>query len=172
MRAVIVTESEFKALSKLKQNVLSKANKKFLDRKSQHCKNPYFREFLAKCTTDYNPVMHTIPFRCYFSLYLYLYLKSKIERLERDIDRYQFRVSKPITINFTQIGKLSGVSINTVKSAFAELKQFKLLVFTDVLTDHLHNVSKTAMLVNDFYLVSYDSQTNEPYFYTQKHTQC
>jgi len=172
MREIIVTESEFKALLKLKQNVLSKAYKKFQDRNSQHCKNPYLRDFFNECATEFNPVLNTIPFRCFFSLYLYLYLKSKIERLERDMDRYQFRVSKPITINFTQIGKLAGVSINTVKSAFAELKQFKLLVFTDVLTEHIHNVSKIAMLVNDYYLVSYDSQTNEPYFYTQKHTQC
>ncbi|MBK9402936.1 MAG: hypothetical protein IPN57_00160 [Ignavibacteria bacterium] len=167
MKAVLITDNDFKALLKSKSRDIEKAYKKFSEKKKIHLKDKRLQSFYKLCSEDFNPMLYTIPFKCYFSFYLYLYLKTKVKRFDFDIDRFQFVYSKPMDINISEISRLAGVPVNTVKSAVLELLRFGYLIYMKQLSPAASNLCKSAMLVNDFLIVGHDSARDKTCFYTK-----
>ena len=129
---------------------------KFCKRKKCHLKDQRLKKFFEICTKDFNPLLYTIPFSCYFSLYLYLYLKSKAEKFGFESNSEQFTVSKPMEINLSAVRRLAGIPMGTIKSAYRELLRYGFLVYSEELASDKKNDSKWAILVNDYYIMEHD----------------
>jgi len=167
MRAVLITDADYKKLHKLKQKDFKEAYKKFSKRKKTHLSDFRLAEFYKKCTDDFNPMLYTIPFNCYFTLYLYLFLKKQAERFDFDQGRYQFLFSKPFKVNVSEIARIACVPLNTVKSAFRELVHHEFLLYTEILSPIEKNQSKTSILANDHFIIGYDKTVGKTCFYNK-----
>ena len=165
---VFITEEDFKALTKMKQKEIYKAYEKFNKRKKIHVKDENLMDFMSQCESEFHPMLYTIPFKCYFSIYLFLFLKKHAERFDFELDSAEFTWSKPLEVNFSYIARLAKVPLNTVKKAFHELTKYEFLIYSDILTEDKHNASKSAMLVNDFCVIGHDSVTNKTLFNTKQ----
>lgn len=164
MKKILISENDFEKLSKLKLKAINESYKKFCKRKKCHLKDPRLKKFFDNCSKDFNPVLYTIPFRCYFSLYFYLYLKSKTVRFNFDMEKNQFQVSKPMEVNFSEIRRLAGIPMGTLKAAYRELIKYGFLVYTEELASDKKNDSKCAMLLNDYYILEHDTAKNKTIF--------
>jgi len=167
MRAIVLTDSDFKSLLQLKHKEYKQAYRKFTRKKKTHLKDLKLKEFFKLCTDDFNPMLYTIPMKCYFSFYLYLYLKKNSECFEFDQMRYQFLFSRPMEINLSEIARVANVTLNTVKAAFKELVKLEFLLFTDLLTEKT-NQPKTAALANDHFIIGYDNLNRKVCFYNKR----
>ncbi|MFZ1322327.1 MAG: hypothetical protein WAT71_12305 [Ignavibacteria bacterium] len=169
MRAVLLTESDYKKLIKEKQRECRIGFKNFSKKKKTHLTDLRLKDFYENnCTDNFSPMLYTIPFKCYFSFYLYLYLKKYSERFPFELDKYQFLFSKPFDVNLSKISKLTNLPLNTVKSGFKELIHHDFLLYSQELSDPAKNKSKTAMLANDYFIVGYDSLANKTSFYNRQ----
>ena len=167
MRAVLITEADYKKIIKEKQKEAQIAFKKFRRKKKTHFTDEKLNNFFKLCTDDINPLLYTVPFKCYFSFYLFIYLKKHAERFEFEIDIYQFIFSKPFEVNLSKISRLADIPLNTVKAAFKELVWHDFLIYTETLSESHKNKCKTAMLANDFFVIGYDSLTKKTCFYNR-----
>ncbi|MBS1550486.1 MAG: hypothetical protein JST15_00270 [Bacteroidetes bacterium] len=164
MKKILISEIDFEKLSKLKLKAINESYNKFCKRKKCHLKDPRIKKFFEICTKDFNPMFYEIPFNCYFSFYLYLYLKSKAARFNFDMEKNQFQVSKPMEINFSEIRRITGIPMGTVKAAYRDLIKFGFLVYTEELASDKKNDSKCAILLNDHYILEHDSVKNKTIF--------
>ncbi|MBK8382749.1 MAG: hypothetical protein IPL16_12855 [Ignavibacteria bacterium] len=164
MIKILISENDFEKLSKVKLKSINESYNKFCKRKKNHLKDPRLKKFFDNCTKDFNPVLYTIPFSCYFSLYLYLYLKSKAVRFNFDMEKNQFQVSKPMEVNFSEIRRIAGIPMGTLKAAYRELIKYGFLVYTEELASDKKNDSKCAMLLNDHYILEHDTAKNKTIF--------
>lgn len=156
MKKILITESDYEILSGLKSYEISSAYKKFCKKKKCHVQDPRLKNFYKNCSDDFNPMLYTIPFKCYFSFYLYLYLKSKAEKFGFELSKDHYTVSKPMEINFSAVKRLAGIPMGTLKAAFKELIKYGFLVYTQELASDKKNESKWAILVNDYYILEHD----------------
>lgn len=168
MKAVFITEREYKQLAKNKLKEMQAAERKFSLRKKVHLNNTNLSVFYEQCSQEFSELLYTIPFRCYFTLYLFLFLKERVERFEFEEDKYQWTLSKPLEVNFSEIARLAKVPINTVRSAFKELTKYDFLLHSNLLTEDKNNVSKSGILVNDYWVIGHDSVKNKVFFHNLK----
>lgn len=161
-----MTETDFKLMHRLKAKECREAIKKFRKKKKTHLKDPVLKDFYMLCKQEFNPMLYTIPFRCYFSLYLYLYLKNKAEKYDFD-KRYHFLFSKPMEINVSGISRVAKIPLNTVKSALRELIQHDFILYSDNLTLG-KNKAKSAIIANDHFIIGYDTASGKTCFYNKQ----
>jgi len=136
---------------KLKYN--EKCRRKFLRKKYSHMKKQNLKDFFdTYCIKEFSNKISEIDFRCYFSFYLYLYLKAIAEGYDPG-----FTISGPIAINLTEISRQAGISRNTVKAASRELTNVGLIIYNDDIKLP-NNGIKHYMLLNDSYLLGFDSE--------------
>ena len=156
MKIVYVNDRELKALGRMKQREQDLAVWRFRRKQKTHYKSERLRAFYSECDQSENPVLLTVPFRCFFSYYLYLYLKARCEPYDFDKGRYQFHVSQPVEVNFGQLTRHTQLPLNTIRSAYRELVAMGFLIGADLLKDTRQNVCKRVMVVNDYWLIGYD----------------
>ncbi len=164
MKKILISNNDFEKLIELKSKAISDSYKRFRKKKKCHLKDPRLKKFFDTYAVDFNPVLYTLPFKCYFSFYLYLYLKSKTGKFNFDLNKNHFTVSKPFEINFSAVRRIAGIPMGTLKSAYRELIQFGFLVYTEELASDKKNDSKCAMLLNDHYILEHDSVRNKTIF--------
>jgi len=164
MKKILISNNDFEKLIELKSKAISDSYKRFRKKKKCHLKDPRLKKFFDTYAVDFNPVLYTIPFRCYFSFYLYLYLKSKAARFNFDLEKDQFQVSKPMEINFSDIHRIAGIPMGTLKAAYRELIQFGFLIYSVELASDKKNDSKCTMLLNDYYILEHDTAKNKTIF--------
>lgn len=164
MKKILISDKDFEKLYELKSKAINEAYKKFRRKKKCHLKDPRVKRFFEYCTKEFNPVLFEIPFKCYFSFYLYLYLKSKTEKFAFDLNNSHFTVSKPIGINFSEIRNITGIPMGTIKAAYRELIKYGFLVYAEQLATDKKNESKYAMLVNDYYMLEHNTVKNKTIF--------
>ena len=163
MQLAYITDNDFNKLVKLKIREYEKAERKYKTKIKTHFKDEKLKSFFSNCSQEINPVLYTVPFDCYFSLYMYLYLKSKCEPYNFDKSRYQFHVSQPLDVNVTQIARLADISLNTVRTAYRELVSMGFLLGGDLLKIKVNQPNR-VLVVNDFWLVGYDQTTKTVIF--------
>ena len=168
MRAILITETDYIKLNRLKEKEIAEAYNHFRNKKKTHLKEPGLKEFFEKCSDDFNQILFTIPFKCYFSIYLYLFLKKRADKFDIDKDKYQFVFSKPLEVNVSEIARIARVPLNTVKTAFHELVKQEFLIYTDELSLGNKNKAKSSILVNDFFLIGFDSATMTTCFFNKQ----
>jgi hypothetical protein len=98
--------------------------------------------------------MYEIRYKSSFSPYLYLYLKKKAKPVIKNVEA----VSSLISVNFNEIIRKTKMTHHTVKFAFEDLVSLGLLLYTKDLYRKHDNVPKKAMLINDEYIVLFDTK--------------
>ncbi len=164
MKKILISNNDFEKLIELKSKAISDSYKRFRKKKKCHLKDPRLKKFFDNCTKDFNPLLYTIPFSCYFSFYFYLFLKSKAVRFNFDLEKEYFQVSKPMEINFSEIRRIAGIPMGTLKAAYRELIKYGFLVYTEELASDKKNDSKCAMLLNDHFILEHDTAKNKTIF--------
>lgn len=164
MNALLLNNNEYQHILRYKQQQLAKSERQFKTRQKSHHKNAKLRAFYDLCDHEHHPVIYSVPFKCAFSFYLYAYLKFNAHPFEFEKGFFEWSLSKPVTITFGKIARVAGVSINTVKAAYRELVSLGFLKHADLLTDSAHNAPKSAMVVNDHYIIGYDDLSHKVLF--------
>lgn len=154
MENLIVSGKYYRKLLQMREKDIQRAKKKFLKKGRNHLNDPKLAEFFAKLQVEFSDKLYEIKYKCSFTLYLYLYLKSQAKSYYDD-DR-PFNISQPINVNLQRIVILSGIARNTVKRALEELKQLRFINQCRHVSPEFHNSTKEIMLVNDLYMLCYD----------------
>ena len=155
MGKIYLNKSEVEKINIGKEKNLLKRKKKFFKKKLNHLNNPRLNAFYKHITAKPSDMLYMIKFKSSFSFYLYLYLKSIAEWHP---NTSEFRISKPIEVNFGEIQRLSTVVRNTVKKGFKELVEVGLVLYNEDLLHKHHNSTKSVLILSDEYLIGYDDK--------------
>lgn len=118
---------ERKIFDKMKERELIRLRKKYERRKRTHFNNERLKELFKKLNVEYTDKLYSIPFKCYFSFYLFLILKSRVKFLEFPGLSEDIKLAIHQNVNFNHIAKEWKVSRNTIKKAYDELYTFNLI---------------------------------------------
>lgn len=164
MKTICVNDREYRSIVRMRRKSLAQAEARHRRKKKTHYNDPKLKAFYTHCYQSPHPVLFTVPFKCSFSIYLYLYLKAQCEPFDFDKGRYQFYISLPVEINFAKIVRVSQLPLNTVRSAYRELVSMGLLMGAKFLRGDKQNECKRAMVVNDCFIFGHDKTTNKIFF--------
>ena len=161
MQTIFLNDRELNKVQKMKTSYTKRCKRKFNQKLYNHINRENIRDFYNSLNVSYSDKLYEVKFKKSFSLYLYLFLKSRAEPYEI-LTSKEFTVSKPLEVNFSTISLKAQVGRNTVKRAFRELISLGLLIFDDNLKKTLKNYNvKKCMVVNDYYLEGYDEDNNK-----------
>ena len=131
---------------------------KFKHKRKTHFKDPNLKRiFESLATVDFSEVLYEIPFQCYFSLYLYLILKSKVKYIDwiEDPPTYYSKIAVSQDLNILKLSREYNINRNTIRKAYYELVRYKLIESTPEIKSN-HKSCKSILIYNDFYIHSFD----------------
>lgn len=103
-------------------------------------------DFMKLCDAEYHPTFDGMRCKCFFTKWMYGYLKSKAFEYKKDAI-----VSDAFEINLLRVSKLANLSRNTTKKAFRELIKLGLIMIIKD-EDRYPNECYKITLVNDKYI--------------------
>ena len=163
MKKIILTGKYYRKILEMQEKDLIRNKKKFLKKKRTHLNNKQLAEFYSGLYVKFSEKVYEIKFKCFFTLYLYLYLKSQAKSYYEDDPSRVFNLSKPIDFNIQHIVDKSGVARNTVKRAFKELLQLRFINECEYVKP-THNSTKTVSIVNDHFMLCYVEKSHQVMF--------
>lgn len=153
-------------LNNLQQVILNEAlarrrersKRRFSKKRNTHFHNPKLCDLFDNLNVDFTDKLYEIPFKCYFSLYLYLILKSRVKYLDwiPDMPEY-YRIGVSQDLNVMQLSREFGINRTTVRKAFKELVQYKLIEESPDIIPR-HKSTKSILVFNDYYIHSFDPE--------------
>lgn len=133
---------------------LYKKQKRYKRKRLSHFNNAKLKQIYDKYGVEHAPALYTVPFKTYFSFYLYLILKGRVKFLDWPEMPEYYRIAVSQDFNIHQLHKETGVSMNTIRKAFWELVKMRLIELTDYVKPH-HKSTRSVLVMNDYYLHSY-----------------
>lgn len=103
-------------------------------------------EFMKLCDTHFHLSFDSLKVKCFFTKWLYGYLKQKALEYKKDAI-----VSDAFELNLLRVSKLANLSRNTTKKAFKELIKLGLIMIIKD-EDRYQNECYKITLVNDKYI--------------------
>ena len=158
---MMVTTEEYQKLKEGKVKYTSRCKKKFYSRMYNHINTDHIKVFYEKyLIAEYSDRLFELQYKNKFTLYLYIYLKSKAIPYDLQ-DKIKFNVSQPLEVNISEISRLAHAGRNTVKRALKELIQLGLLL--EMIPDKRksHNEFRQVMLLNDYHLIGYNKKQHK-----------
>lgn len=161
-------------LSLEQRNILQEALARNLEKKKRafkrknlsHFKSPKLKRLFEGLDIEFSDRLYEIPFKCYFSFYLYLILKKSVRFLDWCDMPYYFRIAVSQDLNINKLSKETGICRNVIRKAFQELVRFKMVELTsDVQPEH--KLCKSCLIYNDFYIHCYDSELGHVLYSTE-----
>lgn len=133
----------------------NKSKRRFSRRHKTHFNDPKLQKAFYKLTVDFSDNLYEIPFKCYFSFYLYLILKSKVKYIDwiDDMPCY-FKIAISQDLNVMQISREFGICRNTIRKAFKELVKYRLIEESPEIAPY-HKSTKSIIVYNDYYIHSF-----------------
>lgn len=151
---IYLTDEQYRKVILMKTNYTARCKKRFLNRKYNHLNRKNLFEFISENEiSEFSDKLYEIKFKKWFSIYLYLHLKSLVGNND-------FTISEPIEVNFTKIATKAGVARNTIKKAFWELINLGLVIYDDLLPLSSNSIKK-VMILNDKYLIGFNEADNK-----------
>ena len=135
---------------------LHKKQKKFKRKRLSHFNNPKLKTIFENYQVEFSPVLYEIPFKCYFSFYLYLILKSQVKFMDWADMKYYYKIAVSQDMNINKLHKETGICRNTIRKAFRELLHMRMIEITDYVEPE-HKSTKSILVFNDYYIHSFDS---------------
>ena len=164
MQTLFLKDNELNKVQQMRTAYTEKCKRKFNQKRYNHINKENIKDFYDSLNVSYSDKLYEVKFKKSFSLYLYLYLKSKSVPFEFSTSK-EFTISKPLPVNFSGISLKALVGRNTVKRAFHELVSLGLLIYDESLRKTERHFSiKKCMLVNDYYIESYDEDNKKVIF--------
>lgn len=154
---VILTEQDYRNVLQEREKHNLRCVRRFNRKKLNHLNYKKYYNFYKKIGLSLSPILYEIKYKSSFTPYLYLFLKKKSQPVAQNVKS----VFSLISVSFYEIAKKSKSSRSTVKYAFEELVSIGLLLYTKQNNYPYNNVPKKAMLVNDEYVVLYDSKKHK-----------
>jgi len=136
---------------------LRKKQKRFKKKMLSHFNNSKLKAIYDSCQVDFSPVLYEVPFKCYFSFYLYLILKSKVRFMDWIEMPYYYRIAVSQDFNINQIHRETGICRHSIRKAFKELVRYRMIEITDYIKPE-HKSTKPVLVYNDYYIHSYDPE--------------
>lgn len=166
MKTVFMNNLLTERFNKMRQNYNQKCMKKFLSRKYSHMNSENIRTFYESLNTAVESKLFEIRFHSSFALYLYLYMISRALKYSEQ-SQVEFTISQPITINFTQVAKLAGISRNTTKVAFYELVKLGIVIYEPAIP-LCKNKVKECMIINPKLIIGYNENEHQVIYSIKK----
>lgn len=148
LQQVILNEALSRRLEKRKREFSKKLN--------SHFHNPRLKEIFENINVEFSDKLYEIPFKCYFSFYMYLILKSRVKFIDwiPDMPEY-FKIGVSQDLNVMKFSRQYGINRTTVRKAFKELVAYKLIEISPEIPP-MHKSTKSILVFNDYYLHSFD----------------
>ena len=144
---------------------LHKKQKRFMKKRLSHYNSPKLKAVFEKYTVEFSPVLYEIPFRCYFSFYLFLILKSQVKFMAwLDCPEY-YRLAISQDLNINQIYRDTKVCRNIIRRAYRELVKLGMIEETNYVRP-THKSCKSILVYNDYYIHSYSKEEGRVIFTT------
>lgn len=144
---------------------LQKKQKRFMKKRLSHYNSPKLKAVFEKYPVEFSPVLYEIPFRCYFSFYLFLILKSQVKFMDwLDCPEY-YRLAISQDLNINQIYRETKVCRNIIRRAFRELVKLGMIENTNYVQPH-HKSCKSILVYNDYFIHSYSKEEGRVIFNT------
>ncbi|HEX2787593.1 MAG TPA: hypothetical protein VHP32_06770 [Ignavibacteria bacterium] len=150
-----LSPQERKLFDTMKEKQITRLRKRYERRKRNHFNNERLKELFAKLNIEYSDKLYSIPFKCYFSLYLYLILKGRVKFLEFPGLSKEIKLAIHQNVNFRHIAKEWKVSRNTVRKAYDELYTYNLIQET-VGVPPKHKSIRICIVNNDSNIAYYN----------------
>jgi len=150
LQQVILNEALSRRLEKRKREFSKKLN--------SHFHNPRLKAIFENLNVEFSDKLYEMPFKCYFSLYLYLILKSRVKYLDwiPDMPEY-FKIGVSQDLNVMQLSREFGISRSSVRKAYKELVTYKLIEESPEIAPR-HKSTKSIIVYNDYYVHSFDPE--------------
>ena len=144
---------------------LQKKQKRFKKKRLTHFNSPKLKAVIEKYPVEFSRVLYEIPFKCYFSFYLFLILKSQVKFMDwLDCPEY-YRLGISQDLNINQIFRETKVCRNIIRRAFRELVKFGMIENTEYVQPH-HKSCRSILVYNDYYIHSYSKEEGRVIFST------
>lgn len=164
MIQALLTDKEHSFLDLHKHIEIEKKKRKMSKKRKTHFRNITLSKLYNDLEVGHSDILYEIPFKCHFSFYLYLILKSQNKFY--DFSPAGFKLATSQTVNFNKIHKMTGTSRKALADAYKELVKFGLIIPTpEILPDHL--AQKSCLVFNDFYIHSYDPDKGKVNYTTE-----
>lgn len=156
--SVILTEQQRLILEEQLQKENEKRKAKFLKKKLNHVNSPKLAKVFDSLNVTFSDKLFNIPFRCSFSFYLYLILKSRVKFVDWCEMPEYYKIAISQDFNILQLSRETGVCRNSIRKAYKELVQVNLIEETDYVKPS-HRSTRTVLIFNDHYIHTYDPET-------------
>ena len=147
-----------------------KKKNKFKRKRKTHFSNQNLKRIFESITktVDFSDVLFEIPWTCFFSVYLYLILKSKVRYMDWDLDppEYYSKIAVSQDLNILKLSREFNINRNTIRKAYQELVRYKLIESTPEIKP-IHKSCKSILVYNDFYIHSYDSDLGHVVYFNE-----
>jgi len=151
---IALNNEQKQILDEVLSRELRKKQKRFKKKGLSHFNNPKLKAIYEKYQVEYSPLLYEIPFKCYFSFYLYLILKSKVKFMDWMDCPPHYRIAISQDFNVTQLHRETGICNTIIRRAFRELVKFRMVEITDYCKPE-HKSCKSILVLNDYYIHSY-----------------
>jgi len=159
MESVIVNSMQKVVVEEALRREREKKKIKFKRKRKTHFNNSNLKSIYESVTktVDISDVLYEIPWTCFFSLYLYLILKSKVRYIDwlGDLPSYYSKIAVSQDLNIMKLSREYNVNRNTIRKAYFELVRYKLIESTPEIKP-FHKSTKSVCIFNDFYIHSFD----------------
>jgi hypothetical protein len=136
---------------------LRKKQKHFKKKGLSHFNNAKLKVIYEKYQIEYSPVLYEIPFKCYFSFYLYLILKSKVRFMDLAGMPYYYRIALSQDFNLNKMHFETGICRSVLRKSFRELVRYRMVEITEYVKPE-HKMTKPILVYNDYYIHSFDPE--------------
>jgi hypothetical protein len=146
-----------------------KKKNKFKRKRKTHFNNPNLKRIIESLTTvDFSDVLFEIPWTCFFSLYLYLILKSKVKYIDwiEDPPYYYSKIAVSQDLNIMKLSREYNVNRNTIRKAYFELVRYKLIESTPEIKP-THKSTKSVCIYNDYFIHSFDKDLGHVVYFNE-----
>ncbi len=159
METVILNSIQKVVVEEALRREREKKKNKFKRKRKTHFNNANLKRIFENVTKtiDFSDVLFEIPWTCFFSLYLYLILKSKVKFIDwiEDPPSYYSKIAVSQDLNIMQLSREYNVNRNTIRKAYFELVRYKLIEATPEIKPN-HKSTKSVCIYNDYYIHSFD----------------
>ena len=135
---------------------LRKKQNRFKRKRLSHFNSPKPKAIFENYLIEFSSVLYEIPFKCYFSFYLYLILKTQVKFMDWADMKYYYKIAVSQDMNINKIYRETGICRNIIRKAFRELVQYRMVEETEYVKPE-HKSTKSILVYNDYYIHSFDS---------------
>lgn len=163
---VTLTEQQRLILEDQLQKETDKRKASFLRKKLSHTNSVKLARIFDSLKVAYSDKLFDIPWRCSFSFYLYLILKSQVRFIDFCEMPEYYKIAIAQDFNILKLSRQTGVCRNTIRKAYKELLRLNLIEEIDYVRPD-HKSTRSVLVYNDFYIYAFDTETNTVLYTTE-----